>query len=194
MRREHFLFIIVIVLFTFCYSGFVLDPHLDNMKKCKNSSVIIIGPAPKISSYVIKDKIVDYIVIEDIIRRASELYGIDKNLIKAIIEAESNWDPDAVSEAGAKGLMQLMPKTAEYMGVKDPFDPEDNIFGGTKYLRYLMDLFNENLEFVIAAYNAGPAIVIKLNRVPRIPETRKYIERVFKHYDFYRKEQKGIDV
>ena len=114
-------------------------------------------------------------------------YNIDPNLIKAIIRAESGFDRYAVSRKGAQGLMQLMPDTAREMRVSDPFDPGQNIAGGVRYLRKLLKMFNGNLVLSLAAYNAGPGKVEKAGGVPRINETRRYIQRVLNYYDRYAK-------
>ena len=114
-------------------------------------------------------------------------YNIDPNLIKAIIRAESGFDRYAVSKKGAQGLMQLMPDTAREMRVSDPFNPEQNIAGGVRYLRKLLKMFNGNLVLSLAAYNAGPTQVKKAGGVPRINETRLYIKRVLSYYDRYAK-------
>ena len=113
-----------------------------------------------------------------IISRKARKYNIESSLIGAIITAESNWKPYAISVKGAKGLMQLMPSTISDMKVKDPFDPEDNIEGGTKYLRHLLDRFSGDLELALAAYNAGPGTVKKHRGIPPIRETRRYVKKV----------------
>ncbi len=112
-------------------------------------------------------------------------YRIDPNLIRAVIRAESSFNRYAVSKKGAQGLMQLMPATAKEMKVADPFDPHQNIEGGTRYLRKLMDSFDGSLTLTLAAYNAGPTLVRKVNRIPRIPETVTYVKRVLGHYKGY---------
>ena len=114
-------------------------------------------------------------------------YDIDPNLIKAIIRAESGFDRYAVSKKGAQGLMQLMPDTAREMRVSDPFNPEQNIAGGVRYLRKLLKMFDGNLVLSLAAYNAGPGQVKRAGGVPRITETRRYIQRVLSYYDRYAK-------
>lgn len=112
-------------------------------------------------------------------------YNIDPDLIKAIIKAESGFDRYAVSKAGARGLMQLMPGTARDMNVSDPFNPEQNIAGGVRYFRSLLKMFNGNVVLSLAAYNAGPTQVKKARGVPRITETRRYIKRVLQYYEQY---------
>ncbi len=114
-------------------------------------------------------------------------YNIDPNLIKAIIRAESGFDPYAVSKRGAQGLMQLMPATAREMRVSDPFNPEQNIAGGVRYLRKLLKMFDGDLVLSLAAYNAGPNQVKRAGGVPRITETKQYIKRVLSYYDRYAK-------
>jgi soluble lytic murein transglycosylase-like protein len=119
---------------------------------------------------------------QPIISRAADRYQVDPNLIKAIIMAESSCNPRAVSNKGAKGLMQLMPRTAEALGVKDCFNPENNINGGVKYFRQLLDRFDGDVELALAAYNAGSTKVRKYNGVPPFKATRYYIQKVDEYY------------
>lgn len=115
---------------------------------------------------------------DEYVVKAAEKYGIDQNLIHAVIKAESAYNPDAISTRGAGGLMQLMPETAKQYGVKDIFSPADNINGGTKYLRFLIDKYSGDISLVIAAYNAGEGAVDKYDGMPPYRETREYVERV----------------
>jgi len=118
----------------------------------------------------------------NIVEEKAKKHNVDPKLVKAVIKAESNWNPRAVSNKGAVGMMQLMPKTANDLGVGNRFNPEENIEGGVKYLRYLIDKFNGNLTLALAAYNAGPARVEKTGGVPSIPETVDYVNRVMNEY------------
>jgi soluble lytic murein transglycosylase-like protein len=113
----------------------------------------------------------------------SNKYNVDPSLVSAMIKVESNWNYKVVSRSGAIGLMQLMPSTARAMDVKDPLNPEENIEGGIKYLRYLLDRFDGDLTLAIAAYNAGPTKVRKYNGIPPIRETRQYVKRVLTIYN-----------
>ncbi|HAV43546.1 TPA: lytic transglycosylase domain-containing protein [bacterium] len=117
-----------------------------------------------------------------LIERYSRKNRLDPDLVKAVIKTESNFNPMAVSPAGAKGLMQLMPQTAKELGVRNIFDIEENIAGGTKYLRQMLDRFNNNLSLALAAYNAGPDRVEKHNSIPNIKETQNYIKKVLDLY------------
>jgi len=119
---------------------------------------------------------------EEHIRRAASRYEMDPLLIKAVIKTESNFDCQAISSKGAKGLMQLMPETAADLNVWDPFDPQENIFGGTNYLRQMMARFGGNLRLALAAYNAGPSRVEAAQGIPLIPETQQYVAKVIQHY------------
>jgi soluble lytic murein transglycosylase-like protein len=129
---------------------------------------------------------------DPLIFKAAEKYNIHRNLIKAVIKAESNFNPQAVSRAGARGLMQLMPMTAYAYQVKDSFEPEENIEGGVRYLRYLLNLFQGDLYLSLAAYNAGENAVISYRGVPPYRETRNYVQRVLRFYEEYSKESKTV--
>jgi len=129
-----------------------------------------------------------YIINYDaIIRKAAEQFGVEAHLIKAVIMAESAFDPNAISKSGAQGLMQLMPPTADDMRVRDPFDPKENIHGGTRYLSVLLKRFKRDKRLAIAAYNAGAKIVASHNSVPPIPQTERFVNKVMKYYMEFKK-------
>lgn len=116
-----------------------------------------------------------------LIERASQAEGVPAAMVKAVIQAESAFDPTAVSPKGAMGLMQLMPETARELGVSQPFEAAQNVFGGTRYLRELYDRYG-NWVHTLAAYNAGPSVVDRSGGVPPIAETRRYVKRVLSYY------------
>ncbi len=120
------------------------------------------------------------------ITQAAQLYQLPVELVRAVIQVESNFDPRAVSPVGAQGLMQLMPFTAERMMVTDIMDPRQNIFGGTRYLRILANMFNGDIHLTVAAYNAGEGAVIRYGGIPPYEETRNYVVKVLENYQRYR--------
>lgn len=122
----------------------------------------------------------------EIIRRNCEKYSLEEGLVHAVIKAESNYNPSAVSNKGALGMMQLMPGTARLLNVDNPLDAEENIGGGSRYLRQMLNEFNGNLDFAIAAYNAGPNAVRRHGGIPPYEETRTYVKRVKKYLNTYR--------
>ena len=127
-------------------------------------------------------------MIVDLSRR----HDVDPALVMAVIRAESGYNSLAISRRGAVGLMQLMPATARSLGVKDPFNPEYNVDGGVKYLKYLLNRFNGNPRLAVAAYNAGTTKVLKYKGVPPYRATRYYEENVFIYYDYYKTQMPGI--
>jgi soluble lytic murein transglycosylase-like protein len=123
---------------------------------------------------------------DSLISEFSKKYQVDFALIKAVIRAESGFNPHAVSRKGAKGLMQLMPATASRVNVSDIFNPRDNIEGGVRYLKYLLSLFNDDLRLSLAAYNAGENIVAEVRSIPPYRETVDYVRKVLSYYQSYR--------
>lgn len=148
------------------YTGSPLSPELRNQIK----NIPVVTPSTSALQRVEKfDTLAD---------EASQKYGVSKNLIKAIILAESAGNDKAVSKAGAKGLMQLMDGTASAMGVRNSFNAKDNIMGGSQYIAQMLDKYNGNVKLALAAYNAGPGNVDKFNGVPPFQETKTYVTRV----------------
>jgi len=124
--------------------------------------------------------------IEALVQQNATTWQVDPALVKAVIANESGFNANATSKVGAQGLMQLMPETASSLGVRDAYDPAQNVAGGTRYLKGLLDRFNGDEKLAVAAYNAGPNAVEKYGGVPPFPETQNYVQNVLSSYDRYR--------
>ncbi len=138
-------------------------------KPKKASNAVIVGP------------------LEDLIREAARKHGIAASLIKALIKVESEFNPQAVSKKGALGLMQLMPENLASFQVDNPFDPRQNIMGGTRYLKLLINRYQGRIPLALAAYNAGPSIVDRHQGIPPIRETEVFVEKVMKYFYLFKK-------
>ena len=124
--------------------------------------------------------------VDAAIEQAAARHNVDPNLVRAVVKVESNFNPNAVSRKGAMGLMQLMPDTARLHNISDAYDPSENVEGGARHLRMLLDRYQGDLELSLAAYNAGSAAVEKHRGVPPFPETKEYVRRVLRFYNSYR--------
>ena len=156
--------------------------HFTNVRKDTRYTLFIRSKDKKPSQYIEE--------YEGIIAQATRRFNVDPLLVKAVIRAESNFDQMAVSRKGAQGLMQLMPPTADAMEVSNPFNPEENIFGGTRYLSLLLKRFRQDKTLAIAAYNAGPEAVETHGGVPPFPETKSFVAKVLDFHKQYASSEK----
>jgi soluble lytic murein transglycosylase-like protein len=154
----------------------LLDQYLDG-----GESVVTLPPAVSRKSQTTGEESVQG-KFAAIIEEAARKYNVDPRLIQAVIRAESNFNPKATSSAGAMGLMQLMPATAASLGVTDPYDPKENIFGGTKFLSRLLQKYKHDLSLALAAYNAGPGAVDRYGGIPPYTQTQVYVQKVMQYY------------
>jgi soluble lytic murein transglycosylase len=153
--------------------------HFTNTPTSSRYNLYLKERSPRSSS-------VDSSAIRAIISRHAATFRLEEALVRAVIKAESGFNPRAVSKKGALGLMQLMPDTARLLKVRDPLDAEENIRGGSRYLRLMLDEFNGNLDLALAAYNAGPNAVRRHGGIPPYEETRIYVDRVKTYMQNYR--------
>jgi soluble lytic murein transglycosylase-like protein len=177
--------------------------HFTNTKPANPSAKVYMKTAPPIAANAVRPGVTPfspqdrdpgrYVRYDEHVRQAAALYQIPEQLVRAVIKVESDYDPRAVSYAGARGLMQLMPETAERLGVRDIHDPRENIFGGVRYLRVLANTFNGDLELTVAAYNAGENAVIHYGGIPPYAQTRDYVVKVTQFYRRYRATQDPVE-
>ena len=194
-RKHGSLFAVFIGLFILCL--LLTFPSMADVYRYVDENGIvhlsIVTMSPKFKVWIKEGPIhfipgTDFTEYDSLIAAAAHKYRVDFALVKAVIKAESNFNHKAVSKKGARGLMQLMPKTASVLGVNDCFHPEDNIVGGIRHLGYLIDLFNGDIPLALAAYNAGEGAVAKYRGIPPYSGTRIYIRRVLDNYERYRHE------
>jgi soluble lytic murein transglycosylase-like protein len=156
--------------------------HMTNIKPAQQKFQVLVPDQTRVVSIPLRG--INRNQYDSLINHHSQMHGMDPKLVKAVMIAESNGNPLAISHKGAQGLMQIMPETAHDLQLLNPFDPNENIQAGTRYLRILHELFGGNLDLVLAAYNAGPKRVVQANMaIPRIEETINYVRRVKQYYD-----------
>ncbi len=155
--------------------------HFTNVPSSPKFHLFVKGKRPQPGMVRLDKKCYDHLI-----EKAARKFNVDFSLIKAVIEVESAYNPRAVSSKGARGLMQIMPFNFEELNISDPFEPKQNIMGGTRYLTGLIHQYKGNLEHALAAYNAGPGNVDKYKGIPPFLETRNYVKRVMALHRIYR--------
>jgi soluble lytic murein transglycosylase-like protein len=194
MVKSHilkFVYLYVIILFFIISGVFYFSPRLAAEDLSQVHSPIDNPPQkifldPRTFELSLEERGVSVTKYDHLIRAASRKYSLDPALVKAVIHAESRFDPQAVSPKGAVGLMQLDPITVKELKIADPFNPKYNIYGGVRYLRGLLDTFEGNKHLALAAYNAGPNRVHRHRGIPPFKDTKKYLTRVLRYLDYYK--------
>lgn len=191
--KKYIYILIYLIVFFILFSNITV--YADIFKYVDENGVMHFTNAPTSSRYkvFIQDKSFGSFFTtnkyDHYISLAAEAHGVAFPLLKAIIKAESNFNPRAVSRKGAQGLMQLMPDTAKSLNVYDPFDPWENIMGGTKYFKMLLNRFDGKLQLALAGYNAGPNRVEQHKGIPPFQETQNYVKKVLEYYYRLKKSQ-----
>jgi soluble lytic murein transglycosylase len=154
--------------------------HFTNVPVSANYRIYIQSSTPRFNASSANKK------YDGIIQDAARRYDVDFSLLKAIIRAESSFDSQAISRKGARGLMQIMPQNYAVLDIQDPFDPQQNIMGGARYFRALLDRYQGKVALTLAAYNAGPTAVDRYRRIPPFAETQDYVTKVLRFYKHYK--------
>ncbi len=189
IKHQSVIFWIIFILF---YSG---NSLADIYTYIDENGVVNFSNVPTSSGYKLyikeypkkKSSRFDTQKYDTIIQKAHKRYGVEFSLIKAVIKVESSFNPKAVSKKGAKGLMQIMPDNFKSLSIQDPFNPQQNIMGGTNYLRLLLQRYEYKLPLALAAYNAGPDAVDRYKQIPPFKETKNYVNKVMEAYSRYKK-------
>ncbi|PHS69835.1 MAG: lytic transglycosylase [Cycloclasticus sp.] len=191
MHKAHVLLLVGLMLFVFTASADVYKKtdkygRVFFTDKPSGKGYRMVMRTPKKGTVAYKNFIQNRRKLTPLIKQKAKQFKVDPALVMAVIHAESAYDQHAISKAGAVGLMQLMPATAQRFGVTNRNNPEQNITGGTQYLRHLLELFEFNIRLTLAAYNAGESAVAKYgNQIPPYPETQNYVKRVIEYYQNY---------
>lgn len=197
-RQGAFIFVLALALFfIICPASLVRADYYSYVDK---SGAVHYTNVPRSSEYKWimaggkADSAAPYLAYDELIRHTADKYGVPPELVWAIVKAESDFDPYVVSKAGAVGLMQLMPETARLMGVKDRYDPAQNIEGGVKFLSHLLERFEGRTYLAIAAYNAGETAVRRYkDTIPPFKETRRFVKKVNRFKNVYLRTVRNID-